>query len=57
MYADLAGLVGGLMTLSDTCGEEGRFSSEISESSPDDETGPSLTSMALAAASVHTLEV
>jgi hypothetical protein len=53
--ADLAGFVGGggelSLLLSDTCGEGGLVSSEISESS-DDETGPSLTSMA-----VDTLEV
>jgi len=41
---------------SDTCREGGRVSSEISESSDDDETGPLLTSMATARA-VHTLEV
>ena len=59
MSADLGGFVGGgLMTLSDTGEEGGRVPSEISESYPDDETGPSLTSMALAArVSVHTLEV
>jgi len=53
MSADLAGFVGGLMTLSDICGG-GRVSSEICESSPDDGMGPSLTSMA---ASAHKLEV
>jgi len=57
MSADLAGFVGGggglslLLLRSDTCGG-GLVSSEISESPDDDETGPSLTSMA-----VHTLEV
>jgi len=62
MSADLAGFVGGLLLLrlllllrrSDTCGEGGRVSSELSESS--DEIGPSLTSMAVAA-SAHTLQV
>jgi hypothetical protein len=44
MSADLAGFVGGcgLMTMSDTCGEGGRISSELSESSPDDETHVSI---------------
>ena len=54
MSADLAGFVAGLSPLSDTCGEGGRVSSEILESSRDDEIGSSLMSMAAAA---HTLEV